>query len=276
MATRNQLKEALDHLPTDSASDTSIAVTDEVLLFGDGTIKSMTIENFFTISADISLEMSGDFTDHMIYLHPSSLASGKRAFRIGDYGTETDVEAGEGLVRTYGKISSGTDATAFEFHWGFTETAATLIGSQRQMESHAPTPGPTAIYGMDILTGVETLKYMATGAEGIIGIRSKIFSSNGTNISSNAVALWLDHQINVGGPGGIEASIWGTTGGSKPDTFIWLQTTSSGWSQLLYLDSTMATYEPFVSTGCTIAEGDSPYLKVLVNTTQYGIPLIAI
>lgn len=222
------------------------------------------------------LEMSGAFTGHMIYLHPTSIATGKRLLRLGDYGTEVPVAGGEGMIRSYAKITSGTDAVALDFYWGYVTTAATLIGCQRQYEVQTATPGPTAIYNVDLITGVAESKFIASGGDGLIGLRSKVYSNNGGNINGNVFALWVDHQINVAGPNGVEASIRGTTGGSKPDAFIYLETTSGGWSQLLQLASSMAAKEPFVATGCSVTVATVPYLKVLVDTTQYGIPLIAI
>lgn len=44
--TKNQLFEAFSHLPNEDVTDTSISSTDCILLFGDGTIKPMTLTNF--------------------------------------------------------------------------------------------------------------------------------------------------------------------------------------------------------------------------------------
>lgn len=228
----------------------------------------------------IGIDLAGTFTGHGIYINNSTFASGKRALRIGDYGTEIEVAGGEGLIRSYAKTTSGTGATALQFHWGYVTSTANLIGSQSQYEVQTTVTGPTSIMGNDIIVGVSATGLLADSAtvgEGLIGQRVKIYGSGGT-VTGHAVTLWLDNQINVVTPGRTEASILGTTGGSKPDTFIWLNTTSSGWSQFLYLDSTMAAAEPFVASGCDVAGAGAsePYLKVLINATQYGIPLIAI
>ena len=223
----------------------------------------------------IGLEMSGVYTGHMVYLHPTSMASGKRAIRIGDYGTELPIVAGEGIIRSYVKVTSGTDATALQFHWGFTESAAPLIGSQMQIESACATPGPTGLIVADFIGGIQAAKYIAAGGDGFVGVRSKIYADVSSVCSGDAYALWLDSQISCA-VSGTEASIKGTTGGSVPDAFIWLNTTSSGWGQFLYLDATMASQSPFVASGCSVTVASVPYLKVLVGTTQYGIPLIAI
>lgn len=51
---------------------------------------------------------------------------------------------------------------------------------------------------------------------------------------------------------------------------------NSGGNQLTNFLQFAAGVEPFKSTGCTIATGDSPYLVCLVGATTYGIPMIAI
>ena len=239
-------------------------------------VRKIAIDGADVASGVAAIDLTGAFTGHAIYVHAATFATAKRALRIGDYGTEIALAGGEGIIRTYAKITSGTTATALQFHWGFTDTAAPLIGSQMQMESHAPTAGPNGLTVLDLIANVDTLKYIAAGGDGLVGLRSKVTSPNGSNINGNVFALWLDHQINVGGPNAIEASIRGTTGGSVPDAFIYLETTSSGWSQFLKLDASMATKQPFVATGCSVTVATVPYLKVDVNGTQYGIPLIAI
>lgn len=223
----------------------------------------------------IAIEISGALVGHGVYIHPTSMASGKRAFRIADSGTEIPIEAGEGMIRTYAKVTSGTDTTALQFHWGHVTTTAPLIGSQMEIESAATTPGPNYLIVQDLIGSIQAGKYMATGGDGFVGIRSKLYADVTSVCNSDVYPLWLDHQMSCA-VAGTEASIKGTTGGSVPDCFIWLNTTSNGWSQFLYLDSTMATKQPFVSTGCSVTVASVPYLKVLVNATQYGIPLIAI
>lgn len=229
----------------------------------------------------IGIDLNGSgaiVNNHGLYIRNATFASGKIALRIGDYGTEIEVNGGEGLVRTYAKTTVGTGATALQFHWGIVTTTANLIGSQQQFEVQTTATGPTSILGNDTIVGVSATGLLADSAtvgEGLIGSRIKIYGTGGT-VSGHAVTLWLDNQISVVTPGRTEASILGTTGGSKADAFIWLNTTSVGWSQFLYLDSTMAAAEPFVSTGCSVTVATVPYLKVLVNATQYGIPLIAI
>lgn len=224
------------------------------------------------------LDMSGTFTNHMIYIHPTSLTTGKRAIRLGDSGTEISMAAGDGLYRSYAKIASGTDVSAINFLWAHTISTGDLIGTQSQTESWTTVTGPKTVMDHDSIVGIAAGKILAASTattEGLIGGRYKVYADATSTCNGHVSALWLDNQMSCA-VGGTESSIRASTGGSKPDAFAWLTTTSSGWSQLLYLDSTMAAAEPFMATGCSVTVATVPYLKVLVNATQYGIPLIAI
>lgn len=128
--------------------------------------------------------------------------------------------------------------------------------------------------------GGEAGRLLTLGGDATAGMYAGWFKV-GANTScvvdsgSRVAPLWIDNQMNCV-CSGEEYSMFITCGGSKVDAVFGLETTSSGWSQLFYLDETMASAEPFVSTGCSVTVATVPYLKVLVNTTQYGIPLIAI
>jgi len=145
--------------------------------------------------------------------------------------------------------------------------------------------GPSKVQACQFIAHLNspTAKLAALGgdsAAGMYGGWFKITANEGatTAAGSRAAPIWLDNQLygaNINASME-EYTIFSRTGGSQPKAWAGFETTSSGWDQLLYFDETMAAAEPFVATGCTIAEGDSPYLKVLVNATQYGIPLVAI
>ena len=189
------------------------------------------------------IEMIGTYSDHVIYIHPTSVASGKRAFRIGDYGTEYPIVAGEGVIRTYAKVTSGTDVSSLQFHWGFTEGATTgdLCGSQMQIESHSTTPGPKSVMVSDFIAGLDAGHCLDSGTviQGLTGIRCRVYGDVTSTCSGNVQAIWLDSQMSCA-VGGIESSILATTGGIVPDAFARFQTNSGGWANLLYFDSLMA------------------------------------
>jgi hypothetical protein len=106
-----------------------------------------------------------------------------------------------------------------------------------------------------------------------VGANSNCVCDSGSRVA----AIWVDNQMS-GTISGEEYGLFCTTGASKPDALIGLETTSSGWAQFLLLDETMASAEPFVASGCNVsgAGASEAYLKVSVNGTQYGLPLIAI
>lgn len=255
-----------------------VGVTVASVLLKEGGVK-------MTAPSAVGVEMVGGFTDHMIYLHPTSLAAGKRALRIGDYGTETPVVGGEGLIRTYAKTDSGTGATALQFHWGLNTVAAVdLIGNQMQFESQVAAVGSETLLGNDIIVGIAANDYMATTAgsmtKGLIGGRFKVYADATSTCNGSVAALWLDNQMSCA-VAETECSIRSSTGGSVPDAWALFTTTSAGWAQLLTFDATMAGVAPkdtsftgnagFASNNkgtFTLAGG----LKMLDGATQYWIP----
>ena len=255
------------------------ALTVTGLTSGTATVRtSVTASLALAGTQGYGLDMSGTFTNHMIYIHPTALTAGKRAIRLGDYGGEIALAAGDGLYRSYAKVTSGTDVSAISFLWQYTETTGSIIGTQSQTESWTTVTGPQTVMDHDSIVGIAAGKSLNTSAnttEGLIAGRFKVYADVTSTCNGHVSAVWLDSQMSCA-VGGTESSIRASTGGSKPDAFAWLTTTSSGWSQLFYLDATMAAAEPFVATGCSVTVATVPYLKVLVNATQYGIPLIAI
>lgn len=220
------------------------------------------------------IDMSGTYSDHMIYLHPTSIATGKRALRIGDYGTEVAMAAGDGLIRTYGKVTSGTDSTALAFHWGFTTSTGELIGEQMQMESHATTPGPVSVIVADFIAGIDSAHYIAASSlpyDGLKGGRFKVYAPGDAVCNGNVTALWLDHQMSCA-VGGIESAILVTTGGTVPDGVIRLQTNSSGVANLLYFDSLAAP----LSASATALNGITTSHKLAVYLTGVGTVYIPV
>jgi len=222
----------------------------------------------------IGLEMAGTYSGHMIYLHPTTLSTGKRALRIGDYGTEVEMAGGDGLIRTYGKVTSGTSISALEFNWGFTTCTASIIGQQMQIESHAATPGPTTVMVADFIAGLDAGHYLATSpavTDGMFGARCKVYADVSSVCNGNVAALWLDSQMCCA-VGGIEASILATTGGTVPDAFVRFQTNSSGWANLLYFDSLMAP----VSASATALNGITTSHKIAVYISGVGTVYIPV
>ena len=226
-----------------------------------------------------ALDLSGVFQGHAFYYHGTSLASGKRVIRIGDWGSEIAMAAGQGLVRSYGKVTSGTDDTAVHFHWAFTTSTGGLFVEQLQAESQADTPGPKTVEACSFFAGLADGKYLAASSgvtDGLIATWHKVYGSVGSVCNGDVVALWVDNQMSCA-VGGTEASIRGTTGGTVPDGFVWLNTTSGGWASLFYFDSTMASKPP-LSTHApqTQANNADGGIIININSTLYYVPYFAV
>ena len=226
------------------------------------------------------INLGGAYSGHAIYYPATaSLATNKRILRFGDYGTEIPVVGGQGIIRTYCKVNSGTGATALQFHWGFTENTSSPIGSQMQIESQAGTPGPTGICGHDFLVGIASTKYLAASATEGDGLRAtwhKVYASADSVCNGDVYPVWIDHQMSCA-VAGTEASIRVSTGGTRPNAFVWFHTTSSGLDNLLYFDSTMASAAPLGSGSLKDSDGTNikcdKYLINDINGTPYYIPL---
>jgi len=228
----------------------------------------------------IPIDFAGAFTEHMIYAPATAtLATNKRVIRIGDYGTEFPVVGGQGIIRTYCKIPSGSGATALQFHWGITECAAGIIGSQIQMESWAGTPGPTVVHCESFIAGIAEGKYLAASVgvlDGMYTTWHKVYAPVGAICNGDVFPVWIDNQMSCA-VGGVEAGIKTSTGGSVPDAFVWFNTTSGGWASLFYFDSTMASKPP-LGAGSLKDSDDADikcdkYLINNINGTPYYIPL---
>lgn len=225
-----------------------------------------------------AVDFSGTFQGHCIYIHPTALATGKRAIRIGDYGTEIPLAAGDGLYRSYAKISSGTDATAVDFYWVIAGTNGDVWLRQSQVESQAPTTGPKTITVESFYAGLAASKYLATSTattEGLVATQHKVYGDVTSVCNGHVAAIWTDNQMSCPVVG-TEASIRSSTGGQRPNGWAWLTTTSSGWDSLFYFDSTMASMAPLSThapvTGETAAHDADGSIIININGTLYYVP----
>jgi hypothetical protein len=116
--------------------------------------------------------------------------------------------------------------------------------------------------------GGEASKLGALGGDATAGMYAGWFKV-GSNVScstesgARVAPIWIDSQMNCT-VDGEEYAAFITTGGSKPDAVFGFETTSSGWAQLFYFDETAYDQDPVTANS---------YLKVLLNATQYYIPL---
>ncbi len=240
-----------------------------------------------TLALDLSgtytshgINLGGAYSGHAIYFPATAtLATNKRILRLGDYGTEIPVVGGQGIIRSYCKVNSGTGDTALQFHWGFTECAAGIIGNQTQFESQYGTPGPTVVRAGDFIVGLASTKYLAASTlvtDGLVCTWHKVYASVDSVCSGNVFPIFIDHQMSCA-VGGVEASIKVSTGGTVPDALVWFNTTSSGIASLFYFDSTSAAKAPIGSGSLKNSDATDikcdKYLINNLNGTAYYIPL---
>lgn len=128
------------------------------------------------------------------------------------------------------------------------------------------TPGGTEAAVLKTLGG--------DGTAGMYGCWLKIgANSNCTAASgSRAAPLWVDNQLS-GTISGEEYGIFSTTGASRPTAWAGFETTSSGYSQLLYFDETFNTGAGTCATTDAVPSTQDARLLVYYNGTQYYIPL---
>jgi len=86
-------------------------------------------------------------------------------------------------------------------------------------------------------------------------------------------AVWVDNQIHCA-VAGSEYGIYATTGGSRPDGFIGLNTSSSGYNQFIYADTTFdSSAGTCITTDAVPANAQDARILVYYNGTQYYLPL---
>jgi len=147
--------------------------------------------------------------------------------------------------------------------------------------------GPTKVQAAQFICDLHTVDAKLAGlggdsTAGMYGAWLKITAIDGATISATARAapLWLDNQLYGAHAAtiGEEYAIFSTAGGTIPKAWAGFETTSAGWTNFLYFDETSYDQAPVVSSGCDVAGAGAsePYLRVSLNGSEYGIPLIAI
>ena len=112
------------------------------------------------------------------------------------------------------------------------------------------------------------------GTAGMYGVWAKIGANSNcsTASGSRAAPLWADNQLS-GTISGEEYGIFMSTGASRPDAAIGFETTSSGYSQLLYFDETFNSGAGTCVTTDAVPGTQDARILVYYNGAQYYIPL---
>jgi len=239
------------------------------------------------------LSFAGTYTGNAIDFSSATIAptgsNGPCFIRAGtyaspiDYSTDTDQS---GMIRMY----STTSATSTSYDRGIFACCKTTgtkgvmpIAGLAEVGAQSGA-GPTDVHAgqfiVDINSATATIGASTTNWAGVAGVWAKIATKLGsvTNASSRLASIWLDMKLS-GTTSGTSYMAW-ITPFPKVDAIFGFNSEGSTHiaDHLFYFDSSCADKTPVVTTGCNVsgAGGDEAYLAVLLNATEYGIPLIAI
>jgi len=218
---------------------------------------------------------TGTFNSHFLQVAGSTDFGANKAIYIGAWGSEAEYEDDGGLFRIYGKAQSGGSTSAMIFTRTLTDSTSSVIGYQVYADSDASTPGPTNVEALNCFAMLNSGKYLAASASWMNGLKAgwfKVGAAADSVCNGNVAPIWVDNQVNCA-VGGEEYGIIATTGGSRPDGFIGFETSSSGYNQLLYFDSTFNSGAGTCITTDSVPGTQDARIKVWYDGKQYYIPL---
>ena len=136
--------------------------------------------------------------------------------------------------------------------------------------------GPDDAMAAQFIVGLhEATSKLATGGFGMFGAWLKVYSVTSSVAASGSYVApaWIDNQMS-GTVSGQEYGLYATTGGTRPDGFIGFKTSSSGYDQFIYADSTFNSGAGTCITTDTVpANHQDARIKVWYDGKQYYIPL---
>ena len=242
-------------------------------------------------SETTGLSMNGTYTGNVIDFSNATIAptgsNGPCLIRAGTYASPVDLGVDEdqsGMIRLY----STTQAGGTSYDRGIfvcTKTTNTKgvfpISGLAEVNAVATGDGPNKVQAAQFIAHMNsaTAKLATLGGDataGMYGAWLKVASESGSVAASGSrvAAVWVDNQMN-GTVSGEEFGIFASCGGSKVDSFIGFNTTSSGWTNFLSFDDTSYDQDP-VGTATISGGTQDKYLKVNLNGTAYGLALYAI
>jgi len=234
------------------------------------------------------LDFTGTYTGNVLDFsnatHVPTGSNGPCLIRAGTYAapiTNTS-EDQSGLIRLY--MSTTADGTSYDrgvFVALKTAGAKGIFPISGLAEVLTDATGPTKAQAAQFIVGLhEAGSNLATAGgdatAGMYGAWLKVYSVTGSVAASGSkvAPVWVDNQMS-GTVSGEEYGIFATTGGTRPDGFIGFETSSSGYDQFIYADTT------FNSGAGTCIETDDitgettqdARIKVWYDGAQYYIPL---
>jgi len=140
--------------------------------------------------------------------------------------------------------------------------------------------GPTKAQAAQFIAGLhEAGSNLATAGgdttAGMYGAWLKVYSIVGSVAASGSkvAPVWVDNQM-CGTVSGEEYGIFATTGGTRPDGFIGFETTSSGYDQFIYADTTFDSGAgTCFETSAIPTTAQDARIKVWYDGKQYYIGL---
>jgi len=230
------------------------------------------------------LKFSGAANTHAINFDNATVS--KTLIGCASYSSPADQSATTGFAQF---CSTSDDADSWRYGMGIytkgTGSGTKLFGIGLQQEYNG-TDGVDRMQSISAIAllggGGESARLKTLGGDataGMYAIWAKVGANTNCTVDSGSrvAPLWIDNQMNCV-CSGEEYAMFITCGGSKVDAVMGLETTSSGWTNFLYFDETSYDQDPVVASGCDVsgAGADEAYLRVNLNGTEYGIPLIAI
>ncbi len=230
------------------------------------------------------IDFAGTYSSHALDFSSATQTAGDISLiRAGSYSSPMDV-AGEsqyGMVRLY--LDTDDDGTSYNrgvfvcLKTTGTKGIFPIAGLAEVLEQSGA--GPTKAQAAQFIAGLHTAtsKLATAGGDataGMYGAWLKIYSVTGSVAASGSrvAPVWVDNQM-CGTVSGEEYGIFATTGGTRPDGFIGFETSSSGYDQFIYADTTFNSGAGTCMTTDAVPGTQDARIKVWYDGKQYYIPL---
>jgi len=268
--------------PVGLAIGTSMATTGITI----GTVTSLGID---VGTAATGISFTGTYTGNAIDFSNATIdptgSNGPCMIRCGTYASPLDYGADDhqsGLIRLYTTCSGASSYDRGVFVCTKTTGAKGAFPVAGLAEANNTGTGPAALQAAQFIAhlGADgSASHLATlggsSTAGMYGAWLKVCAGTGGCVcdsGSRVAAAWIDNQMN-GTVSGEEYGIFSTTGCSRPGAWAGFETTSSGYSQLLYFDETFNSGAGTCVTTDAVPGTQDARILVYYNGTQYYLPL---
>ena len=278
----------LVNYPTPSGG-TGFVVTDE----GNATVGgTLTVAGTVTLTTDLpvasGIALNGTYTGNAIDFSGTTInptgSGGPCLIRAGSYGTPIDYGADNdqsGMVRLYSTSSGTTSYDRGIFAYCEVTSSKGAFPIAGLAEANNTGTGPSKVQAGQFIAhlGAQSSGAVLTtlggdATAGMYGIWAKVAAAGTATCDSGSrvAPIWADNQMS-GTVSGEEYGIFATTGASVPDAFIGFETTSSGYSQLLYFDETFNSGAGTCVTTDAVPGTQDARIRVWYDGKQYYLPL---